>query len=73
MALFGLLVSGSCSIFSRVHVIWHFMEDLRAMVQQFSDPQHCEICPYTNPNVDKMAKVSVLQKQQQWITAAVVQ
>ena len=44
---------------SRVHVIWHFMEDLRAMVQQFGDPQHCELCPYTNPNVDKMAKVSL--------------
>jgi hypothetical protein len=33
------------------------MEDLRAIVQQFADPQRCELCPYTNPNVDKMAKV----------------
>ena len=41
---------------SRVHVIWHFMEELREMVHQFRDPKICDFCPYTNGNPDKMAK-----------------
>ena len=41
---------------SRVHVIWHFMEELREMVQEFPDTTVCNFCPYTNPNPDKMAK-----------------
>ena len=41
---------------SRVHVIWHFMEELREMVQEFPEPTSCNYCPYTNPNPDKMAK-----------------
>jgi hypothetical protein len=41
---------------SRVHVIWHFMEELRELVQEFPDPTMCNYCPYTNPNPDKMAK-----------------
>ena len=41
---------------SRVHVIWHFMEELREIVQEFPDPTICNYCPYTNPNPDKMAK-----------------
>ncbi len=41
---------------SRVHVIWHFMEELREIVQSFSDPTVCDLCQYTNQNVDKVAK-----------------
>ena len=41
---------------SRVHVIWHFMDDLRAMVSNFPDPTHCAFCEYTNPKLEKMAK-----------------
>jgi len=41
---------------SRVHVIWHFMPELRAMVQEFEETSACNFCPYTNPNPDKMAK-----------------
>ena len=41
---------------SRVHVIWHFMEELREIVQEFPDTTICPYCPYTNPNPDKMAK-----------------
>ena len=35
---------------SRVHVIWHFMEELREMVQEFPEPTSCNYCPYTKPN-----------------------
>ena len=48
---------------SRVHVIWHFMEELREMVHQFSDPKICDFCPYTNGNPDKMAKHMALGKK----------
>ena len=41
---------------SRVHVIWHFMDDLREMVSNFPDPTHCAFCQYTNPKLEKMAK-----------------
>lgn len=41
---------------SRVHVIWHFMDDLRATVQQFNDPAVCDFCNYSNPKLEKMAK-----------------
>ena len=41
---------------SRVHVIWHFMDDLRDMVSSFPDPTNCAFCQYTNPKLEKMAK-----------------
>lgn len=41
---------------SRVHVIWHFMEDLREMVSAFADQRICDFCGYQNPRPDKMAK-----------------
>ena len=41
---------------SRVHVIWHFMTELREMVAEFPDQTSCSYCQYTNPNPDKMAK-----------------
>ncbi len=41
---------------SRVHVIWHFMDELKDMVLLWPDPHICDICQYYNPRVDKMAK-----------------
>ena len=41
---------------SRVHVIWHFMDDLRQMVASFANQRICDICGYQNQRPDKMAK-----------------
>ena len=41
---------------SRVHVIWHYMDDLRELVMEFSNTSQCEFCPYTNHKIEKMAK-----------------
>lgn len=41
---------------SRVHVIWHFMDDLRKMVAEFEDKRICDLCGYQNDRRDKMAK-----------------
>lgn len=41
---------------SRVHVIWHYMDDLREMALEFADPRQCDYCPYTNDKIEKMAK-----------------
>jgi len=41
---------------SRVHVIWHYMDDLREQVMEFANPRQCEFCPYTNDKIEKMAK-----------------
>ncbi len=41
---------------SRVHVIWHFMDDLREIVSSFADQKICDFCGYQNPRPDKMAK-----------------
>ena len=41
---------------SRVHVIWHFMDELKDIVLSWADPHTCEMCGYTNQRVDKMAK-----------------
>ena len=41
---------------SRVHVIWHFMDELRELVSQFPDTTKCAFCTYTNPKIEKLAK-----------------
>ena len=41
---------------SRVHVIWHFMEELREIVHTFPDPTRCDFCSYSNVNSDKVVK-----------------
>ncbi len=41
---------------SRVHVIWHFIEELRTIVQDFEDPTRCDFCTYMNPSSDKVVK-----------------
>ena len=41
---------------SRVHVIWHYMDELKEIASVFPDPRQCGWCPYSNPKVEKMAK-----------------
>ncbi len=41
---------------NRDHVAWHYMDELRAIVQQFPDPSRCTQCPYTADTSEKMVK-----------------
>jgi len=41
---------------NRDHVSWHYMDELRAIVQQFPDPLSCTQCPYTTDSQEKMVK-----------------
>ena len=40
----------------QVHVIWHYMDDLKEIVAGFGDPRQCDWCPYQSPKIEKMAK-----------------
>ena len=37
-------------------VIWHFMDELREIVQTFEDSTRCDWCSYTNTSSDKVCK-----------------
>jgi hypothetical protein len=37
-------------------VAWHYMDELRAIVQEFEDPNQCPQCPYTSDTNEKMVK-----------------
>ena len=41
---------------NRDHVTWHFMEELKQIVQEFPDPRQCTQCPYQGDTMDKMVK-----------------
>lgn len=41
---------------NRDHVAWHFMDELRAVVQEFEDPSQCPYCPYKSEANEKMVK-----------------
>ena len=41
---------------NRDHVSWHFIEELRAIVQEFEDPTQCPQCPYSADTNEKMVK-----------------
>ena len=41
---------------SRIHVIWHFIGELKDIIFKWSDPRTCDMCGYTHQRVDKMAK-----------------
>jgi hypothetical protein len=41
---------------NRDHVSWHYMDELRAIVQQFPDPTQCTQCNYTADSSEKMVK-----------------
>ncbi len=41
---------------NRDHVAWHYMDELRAIVQQFPDPSKCTQCSYTGDTTEKMVK-----------------
>lgn len=43
-------------MFSRDHVAWHFIEELREFVQSFSNPQACWQCEYTSEKMDNLVK-----------------
>ena len=44
------------TLFVLIAVIWHFMDDLREIVQRFEDPTKCDWCSYTNTSSDKVCK-----------------
>ena len=41
---------------NRDHVSWHFIDELREIVQSFPDPQACIMCDYTSEKVDNLVK-----------------
>ena len=49
---------------NRDHVSWHFIEELRAIVQEFDDPNQCPQCPYSADTNEKMVKHVALGKKE---------
>ena len=43
-------------IFITVFLAWHYVDELRAIVQEFADPGQCPQCPYTADSNEKMVK-----------------
>ena len=41
---------------NRDHVSWHYIEELRSIVQEFEDPNQCPQCPYSADSNEKMTK-----------------
>ncbi len=41
---------------NRDHVAWHYVPELRAIVEQFENPAQCPQCPYTADANEKMVK-----------------
>ena len=41
---------------ARTHVVWHFIDELRVIVNGFPNKNKCNLCEYTNPNSDKVAR-----------------
>ncbi len=41
---------------NRDHVSWHYIDELRAIVQEFEDPSQCPKCPYSGDTNEKMVK-----------------
>ncbi|TRY75091.1 hypothetical protein TCAL_00608 [Tigriopus californicus] len=41
---------------ARAHVIWHFMDELKEMVNNFVDPTVCDLCQYSCTKMEKLAK-----------------
>ena len=39
-----------------VFLAWHYVDELRAIVQEFADPSQCPQCPYSADSNEKMVK-----------------
>ena len=41
---------------NRDHVAWHYMDELKGIVNEFADPTQCPQCPYSSDSLEKMQK-----------------
>ena len=39
-----------------IFLAWHYVDELRAIVQEFADPSQCPQCPYSADSNEKMVK-----------------